>query len=173
MPHSCCTRSRLWLLLAIAICSFASTAARAAEAPDPKDVKTIRSCLNVPVTSSSSQEGDETRCLLKIAKDCIGDAGAASDAKQVACYDREQLAWDKIVNDAFKTMVNALDPDQVGKLREMQRAWIHDRDLTCGFWYVYFQGTMANPMIASCQNRETARRGIFLNVFAVDISERK
>jgi uncharacterized protein YecT (DUF1311 family) len=32
----------------------------------------------------------------------------------------------------------------------MQRAWIHVRDLTCTFWYDYFQGTMANLMIASC-----------------------
>ena len=53
-------------------------------------------------------------------------------------------------------MINTLDPDQQAKLREMQRSWIHTRDLTCAFWYDYFQGTMANPMIAYCNNRETA-----------------
>jgi uncharacterized protein YecT (DUF1311 family) len=37
--------------------------------------------------------------------------------------------------------------------REMQRSWIATRDLSCRFWYEYFQGTMANPMIASCNNR--------------------
>ena len=41
---------------------------------------------------------------------------------------------------------------------------IHTRDLTCAFWYDYFQGTMANPMIAYCNNRETARRAIFLRI---------
>jgi uncharacterized protein YecT (DUF1311 family) len=55
----------------------------------------------------------------------------------------------------------------------MQRSWIHTRDLTCTFWYDYFQGTMANPMIAYCNNRETARRAIFLRVFATDIADRK
>jgi uncharacterized protein YecT (DUF1311 family) len=70
-------------------------------------------------------------------------------------------------------MMAALEPDQQAKLREMQRSWIVTRDLTCAFWYDYFQGTMANPMIAYCNNRETARRAIFLRVFAADIAERK
>jgi Lysozyme inhibitor LprI len=51
-------------------------------------------------------------------------------------------------------MMNALEPDQQAKLREMQRSWINTRDLTCAFWYDYFQGTMASPMIAYCNNRE-------------------
>jgi hypothetical protein len=36
-----------------------------------------------------------------------------------------------------------------------------------------FPGTMANPMIAYCNNRETARRAIFLRIFAADIADRK
>ena len=40
----------------------------------------------------------------------------------------------------------------------------------CGFYYDYFQGTMANPMIASCSNRETARRAIFLMGFTDDMA---
>ena len=78
-----------------------------------------------------------------------------------------------LYNDAYKTMMDALEPDQQAKLREMQRSWIHTRDLTCAFWYDYFQGTMANPMIAYCNNRETARRAIFLRIFAADIADRK
>jgi uncharacterized protein YecT (DUF1311 family) len=66
--------------------------------------------------------------------------------------------------------VNALEPDQQDKLREMQRSWIIPA--TCAFWYDYFQGTMANPMIAYCNNRETARRAIFLLIFAADIADR-
>jgi hypothetical protein len=69
-------------------------------------------------------------------------------------------------------MMNALGPDQRDKLREMQRSRIHTRDLTCAFWYDYFQGAMANPMIAYCNNRETARRAIFLRIFAADIADR-
>ena len=55
----------------------------------------------------------------------------------------------------------------------MQQAWAHSRDLGCGFWYVYFEGTMANPMIAFCHNRESARRAIFLRIFAADLAQRK
>ena len=65
------------------------------------------------------------------------------------------------------------DPTVIYGLREHYDGEIHTRDLTCGFWYDYFQGTMANPMIAYCNNRETARRAIFLRVFAVDIADRK
>jgi hypothetical protein len=32
---------------------------------------------------------------------------------------------------------------------------------------------MANPMIAACDNRETARRAIFLRLFAKDVEGRK
>jgi uncharacterized protein YecT (DUF1311 family) len=111
---------------------------------------------------------------MTVAKPCMGgDEAAAVDRRKIECLDRERLVWDKIVNDSYKTMMNALDPDQQTKLREMQRSWIQTRDLTCAFWYDYFQGTMANPMIAYCNNRETARRAIYLKVFATDIADRK
>ena len=102
-----------------------------------------------------------------------GDETGVSSKRQIECLDHERLIWDKIINDSYKTMMNALEPDQQAKLREMQRSWIHTRDLTCAFWYDYFQGTMANPMIAYCNNRETARRAIFLRIFAADIADRK
>jgi uncharacterized protein YecT (DUF1311 family) len=111
---------------------------------------------------------------MTVAKPCMGgDEAAAFDRRKIECLDRERLVWDKIVNDSYKAMMNALDPDQQAKLREMQRSWIQTRDLTCAFWYDYFQGTMANPMIAYCNNRETARRAIFLRIFAADIADRK
>jgi uncharacterized protein YecT (DUF1311 family) len=102
-----------------------------------------------------------------------GDEAGASDRLKIDCLDRERLVWDRIVNDSYKAMMAALDPEQQVKLREMQRSWIQTRDLTCMFWSDYFQGTMANPMIASCTNRETARRAILLRIFADDIADRK
>ena len=44
----------------------------------------------------------------------------------------------------------------------MQRAWIGSRDRTCAFYWDFFRGTMASPMSAFCNNRETARRALFL-----------
>jgi uncharacterized protein YecT (DUF1311 family) len=139
-----------------------------------KDMTVIGDCLRKRDKPGGSQEAAEAACLMTVARPCMGGNEAeASSRRQIACLDRERLVWDKIVNDSDKAMMAALEPDQQTKLREMQRSWIETRDLTCAFWYDYFQGTMANPMIAYCNNRETARRAIFLRVFATDIAERK
>jgi uncharacterized protein YecT (DUF1311 family) len=161
------------LLFVLAAIASGSLPARA-DTPDPKDTATINACLAALDKGSAGQEIYESNCLLKVANLCIGGDGAStSDGKQIGCLDRERLVWDKIVNDSYKTMMNELEPEQATKLRGMQRAWIHVRDPTCTFWYDYFQGTMANLMIASCQNRETARRAIYLRVFAIDMADRK
>jgi uncharacterized protein YecT (DUF1311 family) len=164
----------LSLSLALALIVALPLPAQAEDAPVAKDVAAIGDCLRKQdKKGGGTQEGDEAACLMAVAKPCIGDAGAATDRRQVDCLDRERKVWDQILNESYKTMMNGLDPDQQAKLREMQRSWIATRDLSCAFWYDYFQGTMANPMIASCNNRETARRAIFLRVFAVDLADRK
>jgi uncharacterized protein YecT (DUF1311 family) len=145
-----------------------------ADAPAAKDVATIGDCLRMQNKKRGSQEAEEAACLMTVAKPCMGgDETNVNSRRQIECLDRERLVWDKIINDSYKTMMNALEPDQQARLREMQLSWIETRDLTCDFWYEYFQGTMANPMIAYCNNRETARRAIFLRIFAADIAERK
>ena len=86
----------------------------------------------------------------------------------IACYSRERLVWDSILNDSFRRLREALDDKQQQKLREMQRTWIASREKTCHFIFDHFEGTMANPMIAACQSRETGRRALFLLGFAND-----
>jgi uncharacterized protein YecT (DUF1311 family) len=163
----------LLLSLALALTVAGPLPARA-DAPAMKDVATIEDCLRKQDKKRGTQEAEEAACLMTVAKPCMGgDEASATDRRKMDCLYRERLVWDKIVNDSYKTMMNALDPDQQAKLREMQRSWIQTRDLSCTFWYDYFQGTMANPMIAYCNNRETARRAIFLRVFASDIADRK
>ena len=166
-------RRFLMLLIALTVL-LPSWAARAQTAPNPKDVSTLNACLNAVDKKTPTQEGDEAGCLMKIAMPCMGgDETSVSDGKHIECLDHERMAWDKILNDSYKTAMAGLEDDQRDKLREVQRAWVNMRDLTCNFWYDYFQGTMANPMIASCNNRETARRAIYLRVFAIDVSQRK
>jgi uncharacterized protein YecT (DUF1311 family) len=163
----------LLLSIALALIVAGPLPARA-DAAAAKDVATIGDCLGKQDKQAGSQEADEAACLMTVAKPCMGgDETGVSSRRQIECLDRERLVWDQIINDSYKTMMNALEPDQQAKLREMQRSWIHTRDLTCAFWYDYFQGTMANPMIAYCNNRETARRAIFLRIFAADIADRK
>ncbi len=79
------------------------------------------------------------------------DENSVPRSKQIECYGREQAVWDKIVNDFYKAMMDGLEPGQQQKLKAMQRSWIHTRDLTCAFWYDYFEGSMANPMMALVQ----------------------
>jgi uncharacterized protein YecT (DUF1311 family) len=141
--------------------------ARADDKPDARDVAQIRSCLKREGPSNRTQE----RCIETIYKRCIGrDEDAKSPSEQMGCLRREQLVWDQILNDSFQAMQRRLDDDQRIKLRDMQRAWIGMRDTTCGFFYDFYQGTMANPMIATCENRETARRAMFLLGFADEIA---
>jgi uncharacterized protein YecT (DUF1311 family) len=166
-------QSHYLLSLALALIMAGPLPARA-DAPAAKDVAAIGDCLRKQEKGRGSQEADEAACLMTVAKPCMGgDETRASSRRQLECLDRERAVWDQIVNDSYAAMMKALEPEQQAKLREMQRSWIQTRDLTCGFWYDYFQGTMANPMIAYCNNRETARRAIFLRIFAADIADRK
>jgi uncharacterized protein YecT (DUF1311 family) len=89
----------------------------------------------------------------------------------VQCFAREQLVWESVIDDAINKLRDAgLDATQREKLQAMQRAWKEDLDRSCAFYADFFQGTLANPMMANCFNRETARRGIFLKGFADEMA---
>jgi uncharacterized protein YecT (DUF1311 family) len=137
-----------------------------AEGPNAADVEAITACMK------SKQGNDRAACAGVVASPCIGDEAAAADRQIIDCFAREQLVWDKMLNDAYASLHKALDDDQRVKLRDMQRSWLETRKRTCSFYYDYFQGLMANPMIANCENRETARRAVFLMGFAEDASHR-
>ena len=91
----------------------------------------------------------------------------------IACEDRERAVWDSVLNESYRRLREALDEEQKGKLQAMQRAWMASRDKNCEFLYDYFQGTMANPMIAACLSRATGMQALYLRGFADDVAERK
>ncbi|MDR3465265.1 MAG: DUF1311 domain-containing protein [Xanthobacteraceae bacterium] len=137
--------------------------ASAAEAP-------VAACLHAAGDKPAAQE----RCIGKVSGACIGpDEGARSDGDVIGCLDGEQAQWDKLLNASYQALLKGLEPEQQAKLREMQRSWIDARKKSCEFFYDFFQGTMANPMIAYCMNQETARRAIFLGAFAGDMADWK
>ena len=138
------------LALALAILSGVSGAARA-ESGDPSAA--IARCL---ATWKTTPE----RCIGIVGDACAETARSTADT--VACYDREQGAWDRMLNGSYQRLLKELTPDQATHLRAMQRSWIETRDLTCRFYDTYYSGTMAQPMIAACANRETARRALLL-----------
>ncbi len=153
-----------------AVCGFLMIAAAVPPVPaSAAEPASIAACVRGAGTSTAARE----KCIDTVASACIGpDEGARSDRDVIDCLDRERQQWDRLLNTAYKALMQGLEPEQQVKLREMQRAWIDSRDRTCNFLYVFFEGTMANPMIANCLNRETGRRAAFLMGFADDLAER-
>jgi uncharacterized protein YecT (DUF1311 family) len=145
----------------------AACAACADDPPDAKDLHAIQACLK----GKGDADRDRESCIEVVAKPCSGpDEAAKAPSELIECLGREQLVWDQMLNQAFRELREGLDDKQRTRLRDMQRSWVDTRDRTCAFYYDYFQGSMANPMMASCTNRETARRAIFLMGFADDMA---
>jgi uncharacterized protein YecT (DUF1311 family) len=139
------------------------------EKPDAKDTAAIEKCM----TAKSGHNWAWERCIGAISEPCVKKHPKQVPSDVMACYAREQAVWDDILNKSYKTLMKALDEDQQVKLREMQRAWIASRDKSCGFLYDYFQGSMANPMMAACESRATGMQALYLRSFADDVAERK
>ncbi len=153
------------LLLIVAF--IAAAPGLAQDRPAAKDTAAVEKC----VKAKSGRHWAWESCIGIISEACAKDDG--TDREVIDCYDRELAVWDAMLNKSYQALLKGLDEDQQAKLREMQRAWIASRDKTCEFLYVYFQGTMANPMIAACKSRTTARQALYLRGFAEDVAERK
>jgi uncharacterized protein YecT (DUF1311 family) len=132
--------------------------------PDARASAAIRSCIRSADTDAAKLD----RCIGIVSEPCLTRDETRSTVDSVACIVREQKVWDDILNETFRRLRDKLDGAQRVKLRDMQRAWIASRDKTCAFYWDYFQGTMASPMSAACDNREIARRALFLLGFLND-----
>jgi len=150
--------------LLVALGLLGAPAFAQADKPNARDSAKIQDCVKTKTGRGWNWE----KCIGLISEPCAKNEASMPSSEVIACYTREQAVWDDILNESFRRLLGKLDTDQVGKMREMQRAWIASRDKTCGFLYDYFQGTMANPMIAACTSRETGRRALYLLGFADD-----
>jgi uncharacterized protein YecT (DUF1311 family) len=152
-------------IAAVLLCILAALPARAEDdKPDPRDAAAIEKCIKAKTGRNWAWES----CVGTVSEPCIKDEMAMPPSEITACYERERLVWDSILNDSFCRLRAKLEDKQVRKMREMQRAWITSRDKSCEFLYDYLEGSMANPMIAACQTRETGRRALYLRGFADD-----
>jgi uncharacterized protein YecT (DUF1311 family) len=130
--------------------------------PDGRDSAAIRDCLK-------SRPDRQDSCIGLISYPCLDDGKKMqTTADMVGCSSRERLVWNKLLDDAYRRLRGRLDTKQQAKLGDMQRAWIASREKSCNFYWDYFQGTLASPMIAACFNEETARRALFLHQFLND-----
>ena len=152
-----------------AVVALSAIPALAQDKPTAKDSAAIEKCIKAKTGRHWAWE----KCIGLISEPCSKDELSVPPSQVVACYSREQAVWDDILNKSYQLLRERLDEEQVGKLRDMQRAWITSRDKTCGFLYDYFQGTMANPMIAACVSRATGLQALYLRGFADDVADRK
>ena len=154
--------TRLAAATAVAALLAASPALAQDDKPDARDSAAIQKCIE--------KRGAEKweSCIGLISKPCMARPQTRSPADVVACLSREQKVWNDILNETHSRLRAKLDDQQQEKLRDMQRAWIASRDKTCAFYWDYFQGSLAVPMSASCDNREIGRRALFLLGFLND-----
>jgi uncharacterized protein YecT (DUF1311 family) len=116
-------------LVAVVALALSGALSAHAEAPDAKDAAVINLCLAGLLKTDAGPEKYEAACLLKVADRCMGaDPTSVSSGREIECLDRERLVWDQIINDSYKSVMAAIEPDQATKLREVQKAWIHSRD---------------------------------------------
>jgi uncharacterized protein YecT (DUF1311 family) len=109
----------------------------------------------------------ERQCLFNlVATPCTNTPKGGSNLGAAECYRIEAAIWDDLLNQNFKSLLDALDEGQAAKARAMQRAWLGYRDTTCNFYMDKIQGSMAIPMGSACVARETARRALPLDFFS-------
>jgi uncharacterized protein YecT (DUF1311 family) len=132
--------------------------------PSARDSAKIQECIKTKTGRNWNWE----QCLGVVSSSCTKDEASMTPSQVMSCINREQLVWNDILNETFRRLREKLDDSQQTKLRDMQRAWIVSRDKSCGFLMDYFNGSMANPMIADCVNRETGRRALYLLGFLND-----
>jgi len=143
--------------LLVVLAALAVSPALAKDKPDARAAAAIQDCVK-----SKSATGMGETCIGIGSGPCLDKAADPSTAGMVACVARERAVWDDILNETYNRLRAKLDDKQQQKLRDMQRAWIAARDATCGFYWDFYQGTMASPMSAGCVNKETAERALFL-----------
>jgi uncharacterized protein YecT (DUF1311 family) len=148
-------------MAALAIVAMLTAAPAAAQEPGdlkPTDAPAIRTC----VTENAPAKGKPNPCVETIAKACMTEVGNDYDSTQRDCYRRGAQAWDVILNEEYGRLRKELDSARFNVLRDQQRAWLKNKTAKCDGIYAQFQGTMAYPLMAYCDNRETAQRALVL-----------
>jgi uncharacterized protein YecT (DUF1311 family) len=133
--------------------------------PAAKEIAALRDCAG---KNKDNLDEGEQRCLFNlVAEPCMGKhPDDASEQLAADCYRIEGAIWDGLLNENYKALLEALDPEQTTKAQAMQRAWIAYRDTTCQFYDDKIRGSMSIRMHAACVTRETARRAMLLKFFS-------
>src|SRR5450756_379486 len=116
--------------LQLGLCFAAEPSQAQTRKPIASEVAAIRECTT---KNRDNLDDGERDCLFNLVADpCFKKASDdANEAIVADCYRIEELIWDGLLNDNYKSLLETLDSDQAAKARAMQRAWIAYRDTTC------------------------------------------
>ncbi|MCQ8784047.1 lysozyme inhibitor LprI family protein [Mangrovibrevibacter kandeliae] len=145
-----------------------ATAQTAADPAVRADRKAIEACL--------AKAGDDPRsCIGQRSDACQDKTKAVATDDIAACIDREQSAWDAILNERYRRATadakatdkelgdSGIDAGAATSLVAAQRAWIAFRDAECDRLYALDAGgTIRTLTYASCELDLTAQRAIDL-----------
>lgn len=80
--------------------------------------------------------------------------------------------WDKLLNANYKALMQKLDKESQGRLRESQRAWIKFRDLEYQFngaFWEFFDGTMYRTFFPGFRTDFVKERALQLGYYLEDL----
>ena len=131
----------------LSLAALLATPALAQDKPAAKDTAVIEKCIKAK-TGAATGPGKNASAL--ISQPCSKDEGIddATDSDRLLSTANKRCGTTSSTSLISRCARRSMRSSR-RKLREMQRAWIASRDKTCDFLYDYFQGTMANPMIAT------------------------
>lgn len=152
-------------LLGLAIAASPAAAADGfrTATPRPADLQAIRACLG-----TNTLAAERRRCIGIVSGPCQAAPDGQSTMGMQQCQSREFVAWDRILNDAYRAAAQSFDESGKAYLRDVQTVWIKFRDQSCD-WpsKVYPGGTISGPLTGDCLVDETANRALTL----LDIEE--
>ncbi len=154
----------MFAALVLALLWVLGMPALAQDKPNAKDAAVIERCIKTKTGRNWAWE----KCIGIVSEPCAKNELSMAPSEVIACSAREQAVWDDILNESYRRLRAKLNDEQQMKLHDMQRAWMASRDKNCAFIYDYFQGSMANPMMAACASRATGMQALFLLGFADD-----
>lgn len=97
-----------------------------------------------------------------------------STAGMINALQWAEKEWDKLLNANYKALMEKLDKESQGRLRESQRAWIKFRDLEYEFngsFWGSFDGTMYRTFSPSFRTDFVKERALRLGYYLEDLTD--
>ncbi len=153
----------VWALAAPALAQDADRTA-----PTAKETAAIDTCL-------AGKEGSAQRraCIGRVAEPCQTTPDGSSTVGMTVCLDREQVIWDRLLNQTYRKAMAAFDEAGQRYLKGVQQTWLTFRAQACEWpGRVYPGGTIGVPLSNACFMQQTALRALDLMEIQASLEQR-